>query len=107
MYDQKPTKSHLIPRWLFSFHHLDKTEHFIRTFVGIVLFILEHFVFRLEVLAPKLVDLKAALVNVEMNIAFFEIWSAGLPNLGLGMQSLYRKPRTISDALGVLLGRNE
>ena len=90
--------------WL---HHLDKTEHFIRTFVGIVLFILEHFVFGLKILAPKLVDLKTALVNVEMNIAFFKIWSAGLPNLGLGMQSLYRKPRTISDALGVLLGRNE
>ena len=88
-------------------HHFDKAEHFIRTFVGIVLFILEHFVFGLKILAPKLVDLKAALVNVEMNIALFEIWSAGLPNLGLGMQSLYRKPRTVADSFGVLLGRNE
>ena len=91
----------------FLFHYLYKMEHHIRTFVGIVLFILEHFVFGLKILAPKLVDLKTALVNVEMNIALFEIWSAGLPNLGLGMQSLYRKPRTVADALGVLLGRNE
>ena len=97
----------MIPRRLFSFHHLDKTEHFIRSLVGIVLLILEHFVFGLKIFAPKLVDLKTALVNVEMNIALFEIWSAGLPNLGLGMQSLYRKPRTVADALGVLLGRNE
>ena len=82
-------------------------EHFIGPFVGIVIFIHEHFVFGLKILAPKLVDLKAALVNVEMNIAFFEIWSAGLPNLGFGMQSLYRKPRTVSDALGMFLRGNE
>ena len=62
-----------------------------------MLFILEHFVFGLKIFTPKLVDLKTALVNVEMNIAFFEIWSAGLPNLGLGMQSLYRKPCAVAD----------
>ena len=47
-------------------HHLDKAEHFIRTFVGIALFILEHFVFGLKIFTPKLVDLKAALVYVKM-----------------------------------------
>ena len=88
-------------------HHLDKTEHFIRSLVGIVLFILEHIVFRLKILAPKLIDLKTALVDVEMNIAFFKIGSAGLPNLGFGMQCLNRLPRAVADAFGVLLGGNE
>ena len=94
-------------KYIRLFHYLDKAEHFIRSLIGIVLFIFEHFVFGLKILAPKLVDLKTALVNVEMNIALFKIWSAGLPNLRFGVQSLYRKPRTVADALGVLLGRNE
>ena len=42
-----------------------------------------------------------------MDIALFEIWRAGFPNLGFGMQSLNSLPRAVSDALGVLLGGNE
>ena len=35
--------------WL---HHLDETEHFIRSLVGIVSFIFEHIVFGLKILTP-------------------------------------------------------
>ena len=50
-----------------------------------MLIIVGHLVVGLKILAPKLIDLEAALVHVEMNIAFLKIGRAGLPNLGLGM----------------------
>ena len=88
-------------------HYLDKTEHFVRTFIGITLVCIGHIMLWLKILAPKLVDLKAALVNVEMNIAFFEIWSAGFPYFGLGMQSLDRLPRAVADAFAMHFGKNK
>ena len=89
------------------FHHLDKSEHFVRTFVGIVFVIVGHLVVGLKILAPKLIDLEAALVHVEMNISLLEIGGAGLPNLGFGVESLNRLPSTVADAFGVFLGSNE
>ena len=87
--------------------HLDKAEHFIGTFIGITLICIGHRMVGLEIFTPKLVDLKTALVDVKMDIALLKIGSTGLPNLRFRMQGLYRKPRTVADALGVLLGRNE
>ena len=66
-----------------------------------------HRVVGLKIFTPKLVDLKPALVDVEMDIALLKIGRAGLPNLRFGVQSLDRLPRAIADALGVLLGGNE
>ena len=60
-----------------------------------------------EILTPKLIDLKAALVDVEMDIALLKIGCAGLPNLRFRVQSLNRLPRAVADALGVLLRGNE
>ena len=88
-------------------HHLNKTEHFVRTFIGITLIVIGHLVVGCEILTPKLVDLKAALVDVEMDIALLKIGCAGLPNLRFRVQSLNRLPRAITDALCVLLGGNE
>ena len=61
----------------------------------------------LKILAPKLIDLEAALVHIEMDVALLKIRRAGLPNLGFGMQRLNRLPRAVADAFGVLLGSNE
>ena len=88
-------------------HHLDETEHFIRALVGITFLIIRHIVFGTEILTPELVNLKSALVYVEMNIAFFKIRRAGFPNQRFGMKSLDRQPSAVADALGMLLGRNE
>ena len=77
-------------------HHLDKTEHFVRTFIGIMFVCIGHLVVGCEILTPKLIDLKTALVDVEMDIALFKIGSAGLPNLGFGMQSLNRLPCAVA-----------
>ena len=85
-------------------HHLDKTEHFIRSLVGIVRFILEHIVFGLKILAPKLIDLETALVYVKMDIALFKIGGTGFPYLGFGMQSLDRLPRAVADSFTMCLG---
>ena len=72
-----------------------------------MLVIVGHLVVGLKILAPKLIYLEAALVHVEMDVALLKIRSAGLPNLGFGMQSLNRLPRTVADTFGVFLGRNE
>ena len=85
-------------------HHLNKTEHFIRSFVGIVLFILEYYVLGLKIFTPKLVDLKTALVYVKMDIALLKIGCAGFPYFRFGMQSLNRLPRAVADAFTVCLG---
>ena len=70
-------------------------------------FILEHYVLRLKIFTPKLIDLKTALVYIKVDIALFKIGSAGFPYFGLGMQSLNRLPSTVTDAFGVFLGSNE
>ena len=67
-------------------------------------FIIRHFVIGFEILAPKLIDLKTALVHIEVYVALFKIWRAGLPNDSFGVQSLNRQPRTIADAFGMLFG---
>lgn len=61
------------------FHHLDESEHFIRPLIGIMFFIIRHFVIGLKILAPKLIDLKSALVHIEVYVALFKIRRAGLP----------------------------
>ena len=101
IFDTRETK-----KTALRLHHLDKAEHFVRTFIGITL-VVGHFVVGCEILTPKLVDLKTALVDVEMDIALFKIGSTGFPYLGFGMQSLNRLPRAIANAFGVLLGGNE
>ena len=88
-------------------HHLDKAEHFVRTFIGITFVCIGHLVVGCKILTPKLVDLKTALVDVKMNIALLKIGRAGLPNLSLGVQSLNRLPCTVANAPGVLLGGDE
>jgi len=72
-----------------------------------VILVVGHFVLGLKILAPKLIDLKTALVDVKMYIALFKIGSAGLPNHRLGMKRLHRQPRAVSDAAAVRFGRNE
>ena len=85
-------------------HHLDETKHFIRSFVGIVYFIFKHFVFGSEIRAPKLIDLKTALVYIEMDITLLEIRCASFPNHRLGMQNLNRLPRAVADTFAMCFG---
>ena len=85
-------------------HHLNETEHFIRPLVWIVRFIFEHYVLRLKIFTPKLVDLKAALVYIKVDIALFKIGGTGFPYLGFGMQSLNRLPRAVANAFAMCLG---
>ena len=66
-----------------------------------------HFVSGLKILAPKLCNLKTALVDIEMNVSLVKIGCAGLPNLGFGVECFYRLPRAIANAFAMLLGRNK
>lgn len=85
---------------VFLLHNLYKPEHFIGTFVGVAVFIVvEHRLVGLKILAPKLIDLESAFVDVEMYITLLEIWCAGFPNDGFGVQGFNCKPRTVTDAL--------
>ena len=86
-------------------HYLDKTEHFVRPFVGITFIVVGHLVVGCEILTPKLVDLKAALVYVKMDIALLKIGRAGLPNLRFGVQSLDLLPRAVANAFTVRFGQ--
>ena len=63
---------------IFSFHYLNKPEHLIRALVGVVLIIVRHFVVGGEIFAPELVYLKAAFVNVEVDIPLLKIRCAEL-----------------------------
>ena len=92
---------------ILRLHYLDKSEHLVRSLIGIMFIVIRHRMVGFEIFAPKLIDLETALVYVKMNIALFKIGSTGLPNLRFGVQSLNRLPRAIADALGVLLGGNE
>ena len=62
----------------FSLHNLDESEHFVRPLVGVVLLVIILLVLRLEIFAPELIDLKAALVDVKVNIPLLKIRRAGL-----------------------------
>ena len=90
-----------------EFHHFDKTEHLVRSLVGITFIVIRHFVVGSEIFTPKLINLKSTLVNVKVNVTLFKIWCTSLPNYCFGVQSLNCKPRAISDPLSMLLGRNE
>ena len=92
---------------IFSFHYLNKPEHLIRALVGVVLVIVRHCVIGVEIFAPELIYLKAAFVNVEVDIPLLKIWCAGLPHLGFGVQSLNGKPRAVSYSSAVRIGRNK
>ena len=72
------------------FHNLYKPKHFVRSFVRAVLLIIGHCVLRLKILAPKLVNMKTAFVNVKMNIALLKVRSASFPNLSFRVKSLNR-----------------
>ena len=89
---------------LFSFHNLNKSEHLVGAFIGVVVVFARHFVIGDEIFAPELIDLKAAFVDVKMYVALFKIGRAGLPYLRFGVERFDRKPRAVADALRVLLG---
>ena len=65
------------------FHDLDKAEHLVGPFVGVVGLVVGEVGHK--VLAPELVDLKAAFVDVEVNVALFKIRRTRLPNDCLGV----------------------
>ena len=93
--DEKPAEcsAGFLFCWL---HHLDKAEHLVRPLVGIVILILlRHFMIGPEILPPKLIDLKAAFVDVKMDITLLEIRRTGLPNHSFGVQSLNLQPRAV------------
>ena len=70
----------------FLFHHLNESKHFVRSLVGIVFIVIFlEVVLGDEMLTPELINLKAAFVDVKMNISLFKIRGAGLPNTGFGM----------------------
>ena len=66
-----------------------------------------HCVLWLEILAPKLVNMKTAFVNVKMNITLLKVRSASFPNLSFGVKNFNRLPSTVTDTLGVFLRRNK
>ena len=72
-----------------------------------MLIVIGHRMIGLKIFAPKLIDVKSAFINVEMNISLLKIRCTGFPNLGFGVQSLDLLPRAVADALGVLFWRNE
>ena len=90
-----------------ALHDLYKAEHFIGSLVGIVIIVVRYFVLRLEIFAPKLIYLKAALVYVKMNVALFKIRSAGFPDLSFRVECFNSQPSAVADALAVLLGGYE
>ena len=63
-----------------------------------------NFVCRGKVLAPELIYFESALVHVKVYVSLLEIRCAGFPDLCLGVQSLYGLPRSVTNALAVLLG---
>ena len=55
----------------------------------------------------KFDGVKAAFVDIKMNIALFKIGRAGRPDFGFGVQSFHGKPSAVADAFAVFLRRNE
>ena len=81
-------------------HYLYESEHLVRTFIRFRML-------RLKKCTPKLIDLKAAFIYIEVNIAFFKIGCTGFPNLGFRVHFLHRLPSTITDAFAVFTGQNK
>lgn len=69
--------------------------------------IVGHCVCGLIVFAPKLINLKTALINIKMNIPLFKIGRAGLPNCGFGVQGLNRLPCAVADTFAMLIGQGK
>ena len=72
-----------------------------------MLVVIGHLVVGLKILAPKLIDLKAALVYVEMNIALLEIRRACLPDESFWVECFYCLPGAVTDSFGVFFRRNK
>ena len=87
------------------FHLLHKTEHFVRPFVTLVSVV--RLMLRAEMLAPKLVDHKPAFVDVKVDITLFKIRCAGFPNNRFGVHAFYLEPRSVANALAVLVWQSE
>ena len=58
-------------------------------------------------LVPKLDDVEAAAVHVEVDVTFLEVGCDGLPNLDLRMHRFNRPPGCLADALAMDLGQHE
>lgn len=52
-------------------------------------------------------DVKAAFVDIEVNVSLLKVRRAGLPDFCFRIQRLDRPPRSESDALAVLTRRNK
>ena len=65
--------------------------------------IIRHFVIGLEILAPKLIDLKTALVHIEVYVARFKIGRQGLPNDSFRVQSFNRLLRAVIRHYGTMV----
>ena len=87
-------------------HHFYKAEHFIGTFIIVVIF-LRHIVIGLKIFAPELIYPESAFVDVEMNITLFKIRGASHPNLRFWMQGFNSLPCTVTDAFAMLIGQSK
>ena len=63
--------------------------------------------FWLKIFTLELVNLKAAFVDIEMNISFLKIGRAGFPSNRFGMKCFYRLPCTITNTFAMRFGFNE
>ena len=91
----------------YCFHNLHKVKHLVRSLISTVFFVIGHFVISFKVFTPKLIYLKAALINVKMNVTFLKIGGAGLPNYSFGVKSLHCLPSAVSDPLTMRFGGYE
>ena len=88
-------------------HFLYKSKHLIRPLIRIMFFLIGQSMSRLKILAPKLVDLKTALVDIEMDIALLKIRRTGLLDNRFRVERLHSLPCAISDALAVFFGQSK
>ena len=79
------------------FHNLHEVEHLVRAFI--LWMPVWHSFSGCKILAPKLVDLEAALVNIEVNVSLIKVRGAGFPHFGFWVQFFYCQPSTISMAV--------
>ena len=66
-----------------------------------------HFMSRIKILTPELIDLKSAFVYIEMNIALLKIWCTGMPDNCFGMECFYCLPCATPNAFAVSFGFNK
>ena len=59
------------------------------------------------ILVPKLDDVEAATVHVEMDVAFLEVRRDGLPDSDFGMHCFHGLPSRLADALAMAFWRHE